>query len=105
MGKCQMGAASQFHAEESCVSVPQGTADATAEPAMRRGECQAGGRARCLWGREWDSEESGETGSCLLYMAASSAGQDRLLAGLAVSSMEDPYHTGWLMWGYRNVER
>lgn len=105
MGKCQTGAASRFHAEESCVSVPQGTADATAEPAMRRGECQAGGRARCLWGREWDSEESGETGSCLLYMAASSAGQDRLLAGLAVSSMEDPYHTGWLMWGYRNVER
>ncbi|KAI1237728.1 hypothetical protein IHE44_0013814 [Lamprotornis superbus] len=29
--------------------------------------------------------------------AGLSAGQDRLLAGLAVGSMEDPYHTGWLM--------
>lgn len=105
MGKCLRGAASQFHAQESYVSVPQGTADATAEPAMRRGECQAGGKAGCLWGREWGSEESGETGSCLLCTAAPSAGQDGLLAGLAGGSTEDPYHTGWLIRGSRNVGR
>lgn len=101
MGKCRRGATSQFHAQESYVSVPQGTADATAEPAMRRGECQAGGRARHVWGREWGSGESEETGSSghdpratLLCMTAPSAGQDRLLAGLAVGSMEDPITLG-----------
>lgn len=105
MEKRLRGAASQFYAQESYVSVPQGTADTTAEPAMRRGECQTGGKAGCLWGRERGSEESGETGSCLLCMAAPSAGQNRLLAGLAGGSTEDPYHPGWLMWDSRNVGR
>lgn len=90
------------------MSVPQGAADATAEPATRRGERPAGGRAGWSWGRGRGSEEGGEQGGWELPPLHGSpwrwAGWAPGWAGCRVA-WGTTTTLGWLMWGCRDAGR
>lgn len=87
--------------------VPQGVADAIAEPAMRRGECPAGRRTGCSWGGAQGSEEGGEQrlGATSSAQQTPALGRTGCWLGWPQVAWGTPITLEWLMCGCRGVWR